>query len=151
MEEERGYLPSLDLCRAHIFLESDQRKEGGEILERVAGDLIEVRDQEPELYCYFLYLRTLEKEDPVYTHETLMRIKDYYEEINDSFKILLLMIYLEREEHENASLQYARIKQQYQKGCRSPFLYLEAVKILNESPEFLRALNVLNFRFYILE
>ena len=64
--------------------------------------------------------------------------------------MLLLLLFLDGDFEKNRSLIFARLKEQYNKGCRSPLLYFEALKILNSAPELLRVFNgfeiqVLNF------
>lgn len=138
------------LLQANVLLHMGNFKEAGKLIEEVAPEIIQNRENKVELYCYFLYLRALEKNDPVNTHEIVQRMKEYYENGYDNYRILLLMLYLEGNYENNRSLVYARLKEQYLKGSRSPLLYFEALKILNEAPELLRLFNsfeiqVLNF------
>lgn len=139
-----------DLIGANILLNTGDKLQASEIIENHASEIIQDREDKVELYCYFLYLRALEKNDPVSTHEVVLRIREYYENGYDNYRILLMMLLLEGDYENNKSLVYARLKDQFLKGCRSPLIYYEALKILNESPELLRIFNsfeiqVLNF------
>ncbi len=138
------------LIKAWIFLLSDNKNTASEILEDVAADVIQEKANNVEDYCFFMFLRAIEKKDNAYTHETILKIKDYYENGYDSDMLLLMMLYLNEDYENNQSLIFARLKERFMNGNRSPFIYFEALKILNELPELLRVLNsfelqVLNF------
>lgn len=103
-----------------------------------------------EQYCYYLYLKTLHKNNPNYTNEIKAEIKKYFESGHDTWQLLWLLFYMDERYDENPSLKYTMIKRMFQEGCFSPVMYFEAANILINQPELLRILNkfeiqVLNF------
>lgn len=140
----------MKLLQAHIYLTKGQEEDGAWLLENVAEDLIPKREERVELYCYYLYVRTIQKRDDAFTEEVIRKVKDYFENGYDTWKLLWVLIYLDEIYENNISLKLLRIKEQYMNGMRSPLLYFEALSCLNEVPEMLRVLDefeiqVLNF------
>lgn len=129
------------LAQAHVYITKGMESEAGWLLENVAETLIEKRNAEVESYAYYLYVRAIQKRETAFTNDVLKRIKSYYENGYDSWKVLWPLLYLDSGYENNVSLKLARIKEQYAKSCRSPILYFEGLSVLNEQPELLRVLN----------
>ncbi|MFG6325271.1 MAG: hypothetical protein K1W00_00320 [Lachnospiraceae bacterium] len=140
----------LKLFQAHIFICQNMDSDGEWLLENVAEELISRRDEEPVLYCYYLYIRTLQKRDDEFTGEVTGKIRALYEGECSDWRLLWMLIYLDESCDRNLSIKLLRIKDEYNKGMRSPLMYYEALSSFNVMPEMMRVLDdfevqVLNF------
>ena len=140
----------LRLLQAQICISKGMEADASWLLENAAENLFEEEDRDMELYCYYLYVRTIQKRNPDFTAEIIDKIKNIYETTCDSWKILWILFYLDENYDNNISIKLTRIKEQYRKGMTSPLMYFEAISIFNEHPALLRVLDdfelqVLNF------
>ena len=138
----------IKLYQAQVEISKGRDAESAWILENVAESLIEKRNDNMDMYCYYLYVRTLQKRDSEFTDEVIKKIKDYFENGYDSYRLLWILMYLDESFDTNQSLKLARIKEQFSKGMTSSFMYYEAMRVFNEQPELLRILN--DFEIQIL-
>lgn len=144
LERARGFDESNDffkLVQAQICLTKGRDEEADRLLESVADRILDDRENHLEMYCYYLYIRTLQRRDGEMTMEMFRKIKAYYENGYDSWKILWILLYLDDAYENNASLKLARIKEQFKQGCKSPLMYYEAVSVWNRHPMLLRVIN----------
>ncbi len=137
------------LYQAQISIFRGRESESAWLLENVAESLIEKRNENVEMYCYYLYVRTLQKRDQDFTYEITKKIKEYYESGHDNWILLWILTYLDDSYDNNQSLKLARIKDQYNNGMWSPLMYYEAMMVLNEQPELLRILNEFEIQILI--
>lgn len=153
IERARGFVDDNDflkLVQAQIYLTRNREEEAEWLLDSVADNILDDVDNNLELYCYYLYIRTLQRRDSELTTEMFGKIRSYYENGYDSWKILWILLYLDNAYENNESLKLARIKEQFKKGCKSPLMYYEAISVLLRQPALLRVINdfelqVLNF------
>ncbi len=129
------------LFLSQIYITKGLESEASWLLENVAEELLEKRNENVELYCYYLYIRTIERREPDFTAEMLKKIKQYYNEGYDNWKILWILLYLDEAYDTNISLKLTRIKEQFVNGMRTPLMYFEALNVFNEYPEYLRIIN----------
>lgn len=151
IERARGFDDNNDFLRlvqAQICLTKEKPEEAEWLLNSVAENILDDIEDNLELYCYYLYIRTLQKRDLELTNEMFGKIKSYYENGYDSWRILWILLYLDDAYENNASLKLTRIKEQYKKGCHSPLMYYEALNVLNKQPQLLRVIN--SFELQIL-
>lgn len=140
----------LKLLQAQVCVSKGMEKDASWLLESAAEELFENGNRDTELYCYYLYVRTIQKRNPDFTEEMIEKIKQIYATRNDSWMILWILFYLDESYDNNLSIKLARIKEKFLQGMSSPIMYYEAATIFIESPEFLRVLDsfelqVLNF------
>ncbi len=140
----------LKLVQAQILITMGRDSDGSWLLENVAEELIEKRNTEIFLYSFYLYVRTIQKRDDEFTAETIKKVKEYYDNGYDNWKLLWILMYMDENYDNNISLKLLRIKEQYEKGMRSPLMYFEALTCLNTVPQLLRVMDefeiqVLNF------
>lgn len=131
----------LEMMQIQLLLTQKKRGEAGFLLEHVEGKVLHYREQKPELYAYYLYVRALYAHESRIVRETLETVRKLYENGHDSWQILWILLYLDEECLQNKSLKLVQIKEQYAKGARSPFLYYEACAAMNEQPALIRVLN----------
>lgn len=138
------------IAQAQIWNAQNKDEDSQWLLESIKDDILQNKETDILLYCYYLYVNSIVKKDPEYTAEILKIIKKYYENGYDEWQLLWIMFYLDDEYDKNKSIKLARIKEQFHRGCKSPILYLEACNIINAYPMLLRVLNefelqVINF------
>ena len=88
-------------------------------------------------YLYLCYITGLYRDKA----HVLSRIRNFYMQKSDSFLLLLLLLQLDPAYKETPSKALFMLEEQFEKGCRSPFLYLEAWKIICKDMTLLHRLN----------
>lgn len=131
----------LKLIHAQICFTQQKAEECKWLLENIKDDILEHIEEDVPLYCYYLYVNSMVKKDPVYTAEILKIIRKYYENGHDEWQLLWIMLYIDEEYNRNKSIKLARLKNQFHRGCKSPIMYIEACNIINAQPVLLRVLN----------
>lgn len=122
------------LYEAHFLITCDRKTKATEILTAINGR--ELRHKSVTLYCYYLYLNALCREDFSYTRFAKDKIDTYYDGPYSSWELLWLKLKIT--DKVMPSKKYAMIKAECEKGCRSPLLYWEAIKVVNDDPSLLR-------------
>ena len=138
------------LVQAQIYFTQQKSESAQWLLDGVKDEILQQKKANITIYCYYLYVNSLIRKDPVYTLEILKMIKKYYENGYDEWQLLWIMFYIDEEYDKNQSIKLLRIKEQFHRGYKSPILYLEACNIINAQPMLLRVLNdfelqVINF------
>ena len=145
--DDNGIMPKL--FQIQLMITEERFNEAGWLLHHVE----EIMEQEPvwDVYrAYYLYLTTLVHQDPDYVQQASEEVEFLYRRSGCCWQIAWLLLYLSREYNRSANDRLEFIRQQYENGCRSPILYLEALALLNNNPTLLRKLEgfelqVLNF------
>jgi hypothetical protein len=153
IERARGFKDDsvfLKLLQAQICISKRRDEEAKWLLDSVSDELLDKRDENVVMYCYYLYVRTLQKRELEQTLRATEVIRKYYENGYDKWELLWILLYIDTSYENNKSLKLTRIKEQYNLGCRSTLMYYEALYVLNKQPALLRVLNgfelqVLNF------
>ena len=140
--------PYCCLLMSQILITDNKMNEAKYYLECARDDAVAGRADDEVLYCYYLYVSTLYNRDRTYALETAQTVKDIYENGSSDWRILWILLYFDVEMSKNKSLKLLRIKEQFNRGMRSPALFLEACLILNEQPLLLRVLN--DFEIHVL-
>ncbi len=140
----------LKLLQAQIYIIKKRGDEAKYLIDSVADEVVENKDKDIRLYCYYLYVKTLHKRELEQTLHATKQIKKYYENGYDKWELLWILLYIDTSYENNKSLKLARIKEQFNLGCRSTLIYYEALYVLNKQPVLLRVINdfellVLNF------
>lgn len=138
------------LAKAQIAILQNKSEDAVAYLNEVSQLVALHNSKSIEEYCYYLYLKTLYKNNSSYTDDIKEEIKRYFEGGHDSWQLLWMLFYMDDRYEENPSLKYTMIKRMFNEGCYSPVMYYEAANVLNKQPELLRVLNkfevqVLNF------
>lgn len=131
----------LELLQLHLLITQKKNKDADFLLHQIENKIWEIKEEQPELYAYYLYVRVLHLRDSRILDETLLTVRRMYENGKDTWQVLWVLLYLDEEYAQNKSLKLVRLKEQYAKGARSPFLYYEACAAVNEQPELVRVLN----------
>ncbi len=132
--------PFYRLMLAHTYIAGGNDPKAKELMESVKDEISSENKEDYPLYCYFLYVNSLYMRDRAYSRKAAASVNNCYREYKD-WRILWILLFLDEELEANKSIKLLRIKEQFNKGCSSPAMYLEACNILNEQPELLRMLN----------
>ncbi len=140
----------IKLFKAHLCLAVKKEEKAKELIDAVKEQVYEDRYNNIELYSLLLYENSLYNKDAVYASQVCQTIKGFYEKDFDRWPLLWVLCYLDQENERNKSLKLIRIKEQFNKGCTSPLMYIEALNAFNETPTLFRVFNefeiqVINF------
>lgn len=123
------------LFQAHLLITKEQKNEAGWILEH-AGILMD-EEINPVVEAYYLYLNTLFRKEEGYSGEISWRVNKIYREHSD-WRVAWLLLFMNDEYSSNPVKKWSFLKEQFENGCKSPFIYLEAILLLNANPTLLR-------------
>lgn len=128
------------LFQAQLLITGGRESEAGWILDH-AGELLEQSGQyDTALWAYYLYLTTLLPHEESYGKEIASEVEMIYRKNRREWRVAWLLLYLSEEYSRSDSVKWAFLQKQFQYGCRSPILYLEALLLLNNNPSLLRKL-----------
>lgn len=139
--------PFLRLIEAQVYISKRNETEAGWLIDSVTEEIMAAKETNIALYCYYLYVKALQKRELEYTLMVTESIKKYYENGYDKWQLLWILLYIDPAYENNKSLKLARIKEQYKLGCHSTLMYYEALYVLNKQPVLLRMLN--NFELQV--
>ena len=135
------------LVLAQLYIAEKKDEKAKEIIENVKDDINAENEEDYPLYCYFIYVNTLYNRDWTYSKRAAAMIKECYDKFED-WRILWTLLFIDEELEGNPSLKLLKIKEQFNRGCTSPVMYLEACRTFNRNPALLRVLN--NFEINVL-
>lgn len=138
INDENDAFYRLALAQIHITEKLDTQAKW--LIDTVKDEIDTEDISSYPLYCYFIYVNTLYNKDRNYSRKASSIVKECYRK-NPDWRILWTLLFMDEEFEHNPSLKLLRIKEQFNKGCTSPALYIEACNILNEQPALLRVLN----------
>ncbi len=131
--------PSWSLYKVHVLLMEEKKEAAKIILDEIGGEE-EARKLSPLWQSYLKYLKALYYKSAEAIGSAVMSARELYENSSHRAPALWMLIYLDREYVYNKRLSYDTIKQLFEEGENSSFLYFEACDILNENPGFMEEL-----------
>ncbi|MCM1308604.1 MAG: DUF5717 family protein [Butyrivibrio sp.] len=132
--------PFYRLALAQIYISGKNDAKAKELIENVKDEILADSPSKYPIYSYFMYINSLYMKDRAYSRKSAAAVRECYKE-NEDWRILWALLFMDEELESNKSLKLLRIKEQFNRGCKSPALYIEACNILNEQPVLLRVLN----------
>lgn len=124
---------SARLFQAQLLISQERYNEAQWILDH-AVQLLESRmEEEPVLWAYQLYLTTLISRDEAYTNEVAFQVEELYKQCGD-WRIAWLLLYLSEEYNKSGSRKWLFLEEQFNRGCTSPVLYIEALLLIHVNP-----------------
>lgn len=139
----------LKLYQAQVCLVRKREKDAAWLLDSVAEEITGSKRENPELYCYYLYVRSMQKKELDFTLRVLEAVKEIYNNGCNSWRILWILFYIDSSYENNKSMKLARIKECFNNGCTSPIMLYEALYVLNRQPQLLRVVN--HFELLVLK
>ena len=129
------------LYRAAISLWKNDKELALLVLEDAEREIQAARREDPDAYCAFLYLEALASESWE-KKENLIKILRHFGELNkETLFMFLLLIHLDEGMNSRPRECLQELENYYRRGSRSPFLYLEAVRIYNRHPDIIKKLD----------
>ena len=128
------------LWQAEMAQAWGRREIAGRVLEEIQPEVQRSRMEDPNSYCYFMYLQMCQ-EDNWEQKELLLKLLDKYQEDGrDTPTLSLLQLRIDEGKADQPAENLKRMRQLAAAGCRSPYLFLEACRIYNRIPELLEKL-----------
>ncbi len=118
-------------------------EEGRRLLDSVTDDVLMWRIEEPGNYCLYLYGKKLLGEGEESGTTLNVILKKYDGDGLSDPAVLLLLILNDRSQSDHPAMRWEKIRTYYERGCRSPWLYLAAYFTLREDERLLRFLDEL--------
>ncbi len=133
------------LMDAELCILEGQKDRAVMLLESRRGEIAEHRQEWYEEYCCYTYLRLLTQEREG-QRETLLRLVKRYLKEDPSGGLFALWLKLEPEQREDPVNLLAEMRRLFARGCHSPFMYLEALKIYLKDRHLLQRMDELELQ-----
>lgn len=127
------------LLEAHFLITVGEENSARDITGEINGR--ELRRKSLLEYCYYLYITSLYRREPDYTHYVIQRMWEFYEGQCDRWEILWMLLQLDERLIHGGMQTFKRIKAEYAKGCFSPLMYQEALRLANDEPSVIREMD----------
>ncbi len=135
------------LLQAELYLIEGQKERASSVLDGCRIEMSDRRADSRELYCLFQYLMfLLQKKDG--QRDSLIRLVKKYLSEGGHHYLFFLWMKLEPSMWDNPGELLRQMKELFEGGCRSPFLYAQAFKLYAREPLFLK--KVENFELQVL-
>lgn len=148
IEEVDGRDVSMKLFQGQVLLTEERDNEARWLIEKQEERVLAMREERPEVWCYYLYLTTLYSKDDQYVDDAAELVKDIYLRNRGNWRIAWLLMYLSEEYVKSPSRRWALLEELVQYHCSSPVIYIEAWHILCMNPAMLMKLG--NFELQVL-
>ena len=132
---------ALKLFQAQILLTEERYNEARWMIEKYEDQVFACRDENPELWCYYLYLTTLYSREDSYVDEVAETVSDIYIRNRGNWRIAWLLLYLSEEYIRNPVRKWNLLEEVSRYQCTSPVIYIEAWHLLCMNPAMLMKLD----------
>ena len=129
------------LFRAQLLLTEERYNEAKWMIEKQEAQAMAAQREQPELWCYYLYLTTLYSRDESYVDEAAAEVAEVYQRNRGNWRIAWLMMYLSEEYVRNPARRWELLEELFRYRCRSPVIYVEAWNLLCANPSMLLKLD----------
>lgn len=113
-------------------------EEGRRLLEQVTDDVLMWRIEEPGNYCLYLYVKKLLGEEEESRTALNVILNKYDGDGLADPAVLILLILNDRSQSDHPAMRWEKIRTYYDRGSRSPWVYLAAFVTLKEDDRLLR-------------
>lgn len=131
----------LSLLQAETYLDAGRTDQAALCLEDCRSEIVFERERFGTLYCFYQYLMYRTKPDPEKKEAVLRLFRRKLDDKKGRFYLQMLLMKLDPPGEEDGPAVYESFRQQYKNGCHSPFLYIEACRLLDAHPEFLHSMD----------
>lgn len=128
---------SARLFQAQLLITEERYNEAQWILDHAADILDGMEQEEPVLEAYYLYLTTLVDRNEDYVNQMTERIEYIYKRNRGEWRVAWLLLYLSEEYNRSFSKKWMFLEEQFDRGCTSPVIYIEALLLMNINPSLL--------------
>lgn len=133
---------AVKLFRGQLLMSQERGNEAKWQMEKLRERVIAEREENPALWCYYLYLTTLISEEDSYVDEVAETVSQIYGRRRGDWRIAWLLLYLSEEYVESVSRRWLLLEDLFVHHCTSPMIYIEAWNILCMNPAMLRKLDL---------
>ena len=126
--------PEPKLYRAHLLITEGRENEAGLMLDQARNTILQSKDMDHAVWCYYLYLSTLRGKDERYVNQIAEEVASSYERDPGNWRLGWLLLYLSPEYTISYAKKWMFIKEQFAKGCNSPVFYIEALLLIKAEP-----------------
>lgn len=130
------------LFQAQVLLTEERYNEARWMIEKYEGQVYSHREDNPELWCYYLYLTTLYSREDSYVDEVAETVADVYVRNRGNWRIAWLLMYLSEEYIRNSGRKWDLLEELSRYHCTSPVIYIEAWHLLCMNPAMLMKLDL---------
>ncbi len=129
------------LFKAQLLITGERENEADWLLA-YAKDLMEAQGGvSDEVWAYYLYLTSLLSRDPGQIDLVAEEVEGLFRQNPDSWRIAWLVLYLSEEYIDSPEKKIHFLGRQYERGCYSSVLYLEALQVYQSNPALLKKLD----------
>lgn len=122
------------LLKAQLLITGERENEADWLLA-YAKDLMEAQGGvSDEVWAYYLYLTSLLSRDPGQIDLVAEEVESLFKQNPDSWRIAWLVMYLSEEYVNSPDKKLRFLERQFERGCHSPVLYLEALQLYQSNP-----------------
>lgn len=131
---------SARLYKVQILITQERMNEARWELDQTKVALWDLKEDVPELWCYYLYLSSLMTDDEAVEDEIVTELTSYAGIFPDNWRVGYLLSCLADEYTRNPMRKYEYYESLFKKGCHSPVLYLELMQMFAVNPTLLHKL-----------
>ena len=136
------------LLRVHLYIASGQKERARQLLEEFEDKFNDSDSVDDLARCGYMYLKTLINDDADYIKIAIKTISNFYENIDNDWRMLWMLLYLDKKYESNNMNKVKAIREEFEKGCTSPIMYYEVCTVFNKDYTLLRTLG--NFEIQVL-
>lgn len=126
------------LFQAQLLISQERYNEAQWLIEQVDTLWEAKKEKNPVLWAYYLYLTTLINREEAYTDTITREVEEIYRYYPGEWRIAWLLLYLSEEYNKSVSRKWLFIEEQFEKGCTSPIIYIEALLLASMNPSLIR-------------
>lgn len=138
------------LLTAEVHLLSGHPERAVLLLDEIRSTVLENRHERPDLYCMLQYVTIRAQSGGADSASFIRLLHKYMDEGVGNYLQFYMLTQLDTSLGGNPGDLLTAMKSLFLKGCRSPFLYLQAVKLLVKMPELLNGLGAFEFQVLYL-
>lgn len=131
-----GKDPFAELFQVQLYYADNKHQKAIRLLN-------ELRDSRSRLvtveqYGFYLYLTTFFRQETEYVDQIEAEIEEMFAKHPSSWVLQWILMYLKESLLNDPAAKYEAVRDQFEYGCRSRIMYLEAFQILKQDPLLLR-------------
>lgn len=127
------------LYMVHVLILQSRKQEAASVLGHIKNEF-DIEKRKPEYRAYLLYLESMLERDELLVKENAEKIKAFYEEKNNSARLLWLLMYMDEEMEGDPHRKMAMMRKIYAAGRRTPLLYSEAMLLISAEPSLMKGM-----------
>ena len=125
------------LFQAETYLDAGRPDQAALCLDSCRDQIAAEEERTGTLYCFYQYLQYRVNPDETRRDAVLRLLRKKLDKRKGRFYLQLLLLKMEPELFEEGPALFDSFKTQYRNGCHSPFLYIEACRLLEKDPALL--------------